>query len=557
MRRAEVVVQTAKELGYLSEAQGLAIIQDLPAPPESGVEDPDHLRQSLAGALEPAKVDELMSLVDITHFPCPQCGAYQSWDACTPGTDTRCGRCEHSFVVPFPLESESGYDPVIQTFAPAELPPGSGAPSVTTEPQNPLLGRVIRGGFRIDSPIGQGGQGTVYRGTSIDLDLPVAVKILFPKKSHDIPRLLREARVLADSDHPSIVRFHYWGQDEIEVDPGHRRKMCYLVMQLVPGENLATVVTRLKESLRAVEHVAGALAYVHKKGVIHRDIKPANILVTEDGGVKLVDFGMSKLMKKDGGANESLTGEWEAPGTLQYMSPEQLDRLDVDHRTDIYSLGLVLYFLLTNQNPYSRAAISEISDLEFSPPGPRQLNPSIPEWVDELVQRMIAKNRDERIQTADEIVSIIRSKSPQKEEKVQNGRSSAPSAVSVSSLAREVSKLKSKLGEAQEKIKTLEMDLSSGVSREVAENLLPLRARLDEHERAFGKAATLFARIEKIEKSLTSIEGKARTFQGWEKKLRARLDRLGREARLFSDAIAVGQEPGQSKAKVAPKPRKK
>jgi predicted Ser/Thr protein kinase len=197
--------------------------------------------------------------------------------------------------------------------------------------------------------IGQGGMGAVYKARQPSLDRLVAVKVL-PREAGQDPafaeRFNREARALARLSHPNIVAVH---------DIGKAGDFYYFVMEYVDGVNLRQVLRdgqlTPEQALRIVPQICDALQYAHEEGVVHRDIKPENILLDHKGRVKIADFGLAKLLERDTG-NFTLTGSRQVMGTLYYMAPEQVERpLEVDHRADIYSLGVVFYEMLTGQLP--------------------------------------------------------------------------------------------------------------------------------------------------------------------------------------------------------------
>jgi tRNA A-37 threonylcarbamoyl transferase component Bud32 len=200
--------------------------------------------------------------------------------------------------------------------------------------------------------IGQGGMGAVYKARQPTLDRLVAVKVLPPDAGRDpafAERFNREARALARLGHPNIVAVH---------DVCRAGDLYYFVMEYVDGVNLRQVLRdgqlTPEQALRIVPQICDALQYAHEEGVVHRDIKPENILLDRKGRVKIADFGLAKLLGRDTG-NFTLTGSRQVMGTLYYMAPEQVERpLEVDHRADIYSLGVVFYEMLTGQLPVGR-----------------------------------------------------------------------------------------------------------------------------------------------------------------------------------------------------------
>ncbi len=241
--------------------------------------------------------------------------------------------------------------------------------------------------FRFFELVGSGGMGAVYKALQINLDRPVAIKIMSPHVANDpsfAERFTREAKTLARLSHHNIVNVYDFGQCD---------GLYYLVMEYVDGVNLRQAIREKQitpaQALAVVPQVCEALQFAHDEGIIHRDIKPENILLDRRGRVKIADFGLAKLI-----AHESqpwtLTGSRQVLGTVNYMAPEQIERpTDVDHRADIYSLGVVLYELLTGELPLGR----------FQLPGEKNAG-----WaaLDEVVVRTLEKQPDRRFQQASE-----------------------------------------------------------------------------------------------------------------------------------------------------------
>jgi tRNA A-37 threonylcarbamoyl transferase component Bud32 len=249
--------------------------------------------------------------------------------------------------------------------------------------------------------IGQGGMGAVYKARQIKLDRTVAVKILPAEWGRDpafAERFAREARALARLSHPHIVAVH---------DFGETGGLFYLVMEFVDGANLRQLLEcgRLQpeQALQIVPQVCEALQYAHEEDIVHRDIKPENILLDRRGQVKIADFGLAKLMRPSA-AEFTLTGTRQVMGTLNYMSPEQRTRpQDVDHRADIYSLGVVFYEMLTGQLPLGR----------FAPPSDTG---AVDQRLDEVVFHALEQDPAKRYQRVSEIkmdVEAIAGMAPQ------------------------------------------------------------------------------------------------------------------------------------------------
>jgi predicted Ser/Thr protein kinase len=251
--------------------------------------------------------------------------------------------------------------------------------------------------LEIISVLGQGGMGVVYKARQRNLDRLVALKVLPPQVSHDpsfAERFSREARALARLDHPGIVGIHDFGQSD---------GLYYLTMQFVDGANLRQVLRAGQlsphEALRIVPQICEALQYAHEQGLVHRDIKPENILLDRRGHIKIADFGLAKLLVRQP-ADVLLTASGQVMGTPHYMAPEQTERpQEVDHRADIYSLGVVFYEMLTGELPLGR----------FPPPSQKA---PVDVRLDRVVLRTLEKEPERRYQHAGDVKTDVESISP-------------------------------------------------------------------------------------------------------------------------------------------------
>ncbi len=260
----------------------------------------------------------------------------------------------------------------------------------------PTVGRLAElfPSLEIIELIGAGGMGAVYKAKQAGLDRLVALKILPSEFDHDVKfalRFTREARTLAKLSHPNIVSVYEFGNVEDNY---------YFLMEFVDGSNLRDVVSagRLapEHALAIVPHLCDALQYAHDKGVIHRDIKPENILISVDGTVKIADFGLSRILGTDG-EHETLTGTHQIMGTPRYMAPEQLEGShSVDHRADIYSLGVVFYEMLTGELPVGRFAAPSVKA-------------QIDVRLDEVVLRTLEKEPQRRYQHVSQVKTDVQS----------------------------------------------------------------------------------------------------------------------------------------------------
>lgn len=260
------------------------------------------------------------------------------------------------------------------------------------------------GPFQITAQLGSGGMATVFKAYHAALDRYVAIKVLHPAFKQDpnfLSRFQREARIVAKLDHPHIVPVF---------DFSEANGQPYLVMRFIEGETLkAHLSTRdltLPEVRRVIKPVAEALAYAHGQGVLHRDVKPSNILLTPDGGIYLADFGLARMAQ----AGESTLSQDSLLGTPQYISPEQAQgQSDLDARTDIYSLGVVVYELLVGRVPYQAdTPYAVIHDHIYAPlPLPRSIKPDFPEVLERVLLKALTKDRADRYASVNEFYAAL------------------------------------------------------------------------------------------------------------------------------------------------------
>ncbi len=264
---------------------------------------------------------------------------------------------------------------------------------------------VLGGRYRLEASIGTGGMAQVFRGIDTTLDRTVAIKILAPQFASDpsfVDRFRREAQAAARLNHPNIVNVY---------DTGVDGDTNYSVMEYVEGRTLAEYLAtggRLSPTKAAeiAEKVAEALAAAHAQGVIHRDIKPANIMVTRDGRVKVMDFGIARLVAGPDTVEQTAA----VLGTAAYLSPEQAQGEAVDARSDLYSLGVVLYEILAGRPPFTGDSAMAVAykHVQETPVPPSTLNPDVPPQLDAVVMRSLAKNPANRYQTAGEFGDDLR-----------------------------------------------------------------------------------------------------------------------------------------------------
>ena len=260
--------------------------------------------------------------------------------------------------------------------------------------------RVFSERYELNHLIARGGMAEVYRAHDRLLARPVAVKVLFPELSVDrsfVERFRREAQAAANLSNPNIVPVFDWGEDS---------GTYFIVMEFIDGRPLSAILKTAgplsaERTADIGTHVAAALGYAHKHGVIHRDVKPGNVLITDEGQVKVTDFGIARAINTE----ESLTQTGAVMGTATYFSPEQAEGMGVDSRSDIYSLGVVLFEMVTGRAPFlgdTPVAVAS-KHVRDHPPAPREINPSVPPSFEAIILKAMAKDPDHRYATAEDL----------------------------------------------------------------------------------------------------------------------------------------------------------
>jgi len=262
--------------------------------------------------------------------------------------------------------------------------------------------RLLGGRYELDGVVGRGGMAEVYRARDIRLDRIVAIKTLRTDLARDQifqARFRREAQSAASLNHPSIVAVYDTGEDMTSGVP-----VPYIVMEYVDGRTVRDLLQeghRLlpERSLEIIDGVLRALDYSHQAGIVHRDIKPGNVMVTRNGDIKVMDFGIARAMSD---AQATMTQTAQVIGTAQYLSPEQARGERVDSRSDLYSTGCLLYELLTGRPPFTGDSPVAIAyqHVRENPVPPSRVDPDVPPWADAIVLKAMAKSPADRYQTA-------------------------------------------------------------------------------------------------------------------------------------------------------------
>jgi serine/threonine-protein kinase len=262
--------------------------------------------------------------------------------------------------------------------------------------------RLLGGRYELDGVVGRGGMAEVYRARDIRLDRIVAIKTLRTDLARDQifqARFRREAQSAASLNHPSIVAVYDTGEDMTAGVP-----VPYIVMEYVDGRTVRDLLQeghRLlpERSLEIIDGVLRALDYSHQAGIVHRDIKPGNVMVTRNGDIKVMDFGIARAMSD---AQATMTQTAQVIGTAQYLSPEQARGERVDSRSDLYSTGCLLYELLTGRPPFTGDSPVAIAyqHVRENPVPPSRVDPDVPPWADAIVLKAMAKSPADRYQTA-------------------------------------------------------------------------------------------------------------------------------------------------------------
>jgi len=267
-----------------------------------------------------------------------------------------------------------------------------------------MIGRSIGGRYRLIAPLGEGGMATLWRAVDEQLDREVAVKLLREQYGNDAgftARFRQEARAAGSLSHPNIVPVYDYGSDADGTQ--------FIVMQLVDGQDLATLLRErgtlsVEDAVRVALAVSAALETAHRRGLVHRDVKPGNILITDDGDVKVTDFGIARAVSET-----SMTVTGTTLGSVHYFSPEQARGDEVTGRSDVYALGIVLYEMLTGRRPFEAdsAAGVALKRLNEDPPPPSSIRP-VPAGLEAIIMRALERDPARRFPDAGSFAEALR-----------------------------------------------------------------------------------------------------------------------------------------------------
>lgn len=269
--------------------------------------------------------------------------------------------------------------------------------------QDNLLGQTLNG-YEILDVVGRGGMATVYSARQISMNRVVAMKVL-PRQFVDddtyIQRFTREVSIVSQLEHRSIIPVYDYGEYE---------RQPYIIMRYMPAGSIDSLLSAgaipLERVLEIIRQIAPALDYAISKNVLHRDLKPSNVLLDNDGGAYLTDFGIARIVGEAG--NPTITTQGVV-GTPSYMSPEQAQGKPLDGRSDLYSLGVMLFEMTTGRRPFESDTPYGVAVMQVTtpPPQPRSINPHVPPSIEQVIYRAMSKNPEQRYQTAAELFSAL------------------------------------------------------------------------------------------------------------------------------------------------------
>ncbi|MFX1538453.1 MAG: protein kinase, partial [Promethearchaeota archaeon] len=309
---------------------------------------------------------------------CPKCHHEN------PEDSRFCSKCATS------LPSEE-YNPDIQTV------------TLPSKSDNLIAGTMFANRYKIIEELGTGGMGKVFKALDQEISEKVALKVLKDEISYDnqmIERFRNELKFARRISHPNVCRMF---------DLSKEKETYFITMEYVPGENLKSILERegplsSGDTVSISKQICEGLAAAHRLGIVHRDLKPHNLMLDNDGNVRIMDFGVARLLTTDG-----LTHSGMMIGTPEYMSPEQVSSEKVDLRSDIYSLGIIMYEVVTGEVPFKgdSAISTALKHKTELPKDPRELNSQLPKELSAIILKCLKKNRDKRYKNTKELLSDL------------------------------------------------------------------------------------------------------------------------------------------------------
>ncbi|MCK4782245.1 MAG: PD40 domain-containing protein, partial [Desulfobacteraceae bacterium] len=310
----------------------------------------------------------------------------------------KCSKCDTA------NPSDSKYCKECATpLPPSEEVSVSHTKTLETAKEELTTGSTFAGRYQIIEELGEGGMGKVYKALDKEINAKVALKLIKPEVAADekaIKRFRNELKLARDISHKNVCRMYDLNQEE---------GTYYITMEYVSGEDLKSFIRRARQltpgtTVFIAKQICGGLTEAHKLGVIHRDLKPSNIMIDKEGNVRIMDFGIARSLEAKG-----ITGAGVMIGTPEYMSPEQAEGEEVDQRSDIYSLGVILYELVTGQRPFEGNTPLSIAMKHKgeTPDEPQKLNPQIPGDLNQLILECLAKDKEDRYQSCSELYSEL------------------------------------------------------------------------------------------------------------------------------------------------------
>ena len=345
---------------------------------------------------------------EIHTAKCPECGYENPVDA------IYCAQCANMIIL---KREDLQSPPEPATQPPSDLIPEpppevdkeqeEGPPDLTKTIESPTdeltTGTTFAGRYQIIEELGKGGMGRVYKALDSEIDEKVALKLIRPEIAADektIRRFRKELKTARQISHKNVCRMYHIGTS---------KGIRYITMEYVSGEDLKSSMKRMGQftvgkAVFTAKQICDGLAEAHKMGIVHRDLKPQNIMIDEFGNVRIMDFGIARSLK-----SEDITKPGEIIGTRVYMSPEQSEGKDVDQRSDIYSVGLILYEMLANRLPFEEDIPLSVATKHMPGPlkGPKDFNPQVPDDLNRLIIKCLEKDKEKRYQKAEDLFADL------------------------------------------------------------------------------------------------------------------------------------------------------